>query len=66
MSDKKMIHLDEGAIKSELKDLVRNSVEETLNGLLVSASVIKCKKTSVKKCRYSSVRDVIWYTRICL
>lgn len=34
MSDKKMIHLDEGAIKSELKDLVRNSVEETLNGLL--------------------------------
>jgi putative transposase len=34
MSDEKMIHLNEGAIKSELKDLVRNSVEETLNGLL--------------------------------
>jgi len=34
MSDEKIIHLNEGAIKSELKDLVRNSVEETLNGLL--------------------------------
>ncbi|MDR1515666.1 MAG: transposase, partial [Synergistaceae bacterium] len=30
----KIIHLNEGAIKSELKDLVRNSVEETLNKLL--------------------------------
>ena len=34
MSDEKIIHLNEGAIKSELKELVRNSVEETLNGLL--------------------------------
>ena len=34
MSDEKIIHLNEGAIKSELKDLVRTSVEETLNGLL--------------------------------
>jgi hypothetical protein len=34
ISDEKMIHLNEGAIKSELKDLVRSSVEETLNGLL--------------------------------
>jgi len=34
MSDEKSIHLNEGAIKGELKDLVRNSVEETLNGLL--------------------------------
>ena len=33
MSDK-IIHLNEGAIKSELKDLVRHSVEETLNELL--------------------------------
>jgi len=30
----KIIHLNEGAIKNELKELVRNSVEETLNGLL--------------------------------
>ena len=30
----KIIHLNEGAIKQELKDLVRNSVEETLNELL--------------------------------
>lgn len=30
----KIIHLNEGAIKHELKELVRNSVEETLNGLL--------------------------------
>lgn len=30
----KIIHLNEGAIKQELKGLVRNSVEETLNGLL--------------------------------
>ena len=29
-----IIHLNEGAIKNELKELVRNSVEETLNGLL--------------------------------
>jgi putative transposase len=29
-----IIHLNEGAIKQELKELVRNSVEETLNGLL--------------------------------
>ena len=31
---KKIIHLNEGAIKSELKELVRSSVEETLNDLL--------------------------------
>jgi len=30
----KIIHLNEGAIKQELKELVRNSVEETLNELL--------------------------------
>lgn len=30
----KIIHLNEGAIKHELKELVRNSVEETLNELL--------------------------------
>jgi len=30
----KIIHLNEGAIKQELKELVRNSVEETLNNLL--------------------------------
>jgi len=30
----KIIHLNEGAIKQELKELVRNSVEETLNDLL--------------------------------
>jgi transposase-like protein len=30
----KIIHLNEGAIKNELKELVRNSVEETLNKLL--------------------------------
>lgn len=31
---KKIIQLNEGIIKSELKELVRSSVEETLNGLL--------------------------------
>ena len=31
---KKIIQLNEGAIKEELKELVRGSVEETLNGLL--------------------------------
>lgn len=31
---KKIIQLNEGIIKDELKELVRNSVEETLNGLL--------------------------------
>ena len=30
----KIVQLNEGGIKSELKELVRNSVEETLNGLL--------------------------------
>jgi putative transposase len=30
----KIIHLNEGAIKNELKELVRHSVEVTLNGLL--------------------------------
>lgn len=30
----KIIHLNEGAIKNELKELVRHSVEETLNSLL--------------------------------
>lgn len=34
MSSNKIIHLNEGAIKQELKELVRNSVEETLNELL--------------------------------
>lgn len=30
----KIIHLNEGVIKQELKELVRHSVEETLNSLL--------------------------------
>ena len=30
----KIIHLNEGVIKQELKELVRHSVEETLNNLL--------------------------------
>jgi putative transposase len=34
MSSNKIIHLNEGAIKQELKELVRKSVEETLNELL--------------------------------
>ena len=34
MSDNKIIHLNEGAIKQELKELVRKSVEETINELL--------------------------------
>lgn len=34
MSDEKIMHLNENAIKGELKELVRSSVEETLNGLL--------------------------------
>lgn len=34
MSDEKIVHLNEGVIKSELKELVRNNVEKTLNGLL--------------------------------
>ncbi len=29
----------------------------------VSAPVIKCKKTPVKKCRFATERNVIWYTR---
>jgi putative transposase len=35
----KIIHLNEGAIKQELKELVRNSVEETLNELLEQEAV---------------------------
>ena len=34
MSTNKIIQLNEGMIKQELKDLVRTSVEETINGLL--------------------------------
>lgn len=34
MSTEKIIQLNEGMIKQELKDLVRTSVEETINGLL--------------------------------
>ena len=34
MSDERIIHLNEKAIKGELKEFVRNSVEETLNSLL--------------------------------
>jgi len=34
MSSNKIIHLNEGVIKQELKELVRTSVEETLNELL--------------------------------
>ena len=34
MSDEKIILLNEDAIKSGIKDMVRNSVEKTLNCLL--------------------------------
>ena len=30
----KIVKINEGAIKNELRELVRNSVEESLNGLL--------------------------------
>ena len=33
----KIIQLNEDAIKGELKELVRNSVEETLNNLLLGS-----------------------------
>ena len=36
MSDK-IIQLNEDLIKHDLKDLVRNSVEETLNALLLAS-----------------------------
>lgn len=53
MSDEKIIHLDEGAIKSELKELVRNSVEETLNGLLEqeAQALINAAKYERTECR---------------
>ena len=41
----KIIHLNEGAIKNELKELVRHSVEETLNSLLEQ----EAEEGSVKK-----------------
>jgi len=42
----KIIHLNEGAIKQGLKELVRSSVEETLNGLLEAeaAELLKAGK----------------------
>lgn len=42
----KIIHLNESAIKQELKDLVRHSVEETLNNLLdqEAAALIDAEK----------------------
>ena len=42
----KIIQLNEGIIKEELKDLIRNSVEETLNGLLdkKSAELTNCRQ----------------------
>ena len=42
----KIIHLNEGAIKQELKELVRHSVEETLNNLLdqEAAALIDAEK----------------------
>ena len=35
MSINKIIQLNKGMIKQELKDLVRASVEETINGLAI-------------------------------
>ena len=42
MSDK-IIQLNEDLIKNDLKDLVRNSVEETLNALLDKEAEEKIK-----------------------
>jgi putative transposase len=47
MSSNKIIHLNEGAIKQELKELVRNSVEETLNELLEQEAA-----ELINACRY--------------
>lgn len=41
---KKIIQLNEGIIKDELKELVRSSVEETLNGLLEAEELINASK----------------------
>jgi hypothetical protein len=41
---KKIIQVNEGAIKEELKELVRGSVEETLNDLLEKESQ-NCRRT---------------------
>ena len=43
----KIIHLNEAAIKSELKELVRSSVEETLNELLDQEAQALTKKKSL-------------------
>lgn len=45
----KIIHLNEGVIKEELNELVRKSVEDTLNTLWYSVN----KKYNLNSCKFS-------------
>ena len=60
MSSNKIIHLNEGVIKQELKELVRTSVEETLNELLEqeAAELINAGRYAVLK----TARDIVQVT----
>lgn len=49
----KIIHLNEGAIKQELKELVRHSVEETLNNLLDQEAA---ELTNASRCECTAER----------
>ncbi|BAK98056.1 putative transposase orfB for insertion sequence element [Oscillibacter valericigenes Sjm18-20] len=53
-------------IYNENPDNDNYGVGRILLALTLSAPVIKCKKTPVKKCRFAAERNAIWYTRICL
>ena len=57
---KYIIQLNEESVKSELKELVRNNVEETLNELLNKeaeelTNAVKCERTRLGKV---TVRDI--------
>ena len=45
----KIINLNKGAIKNELKELVRNNGEETLNGLLALTNAVKYERNEERQ-----------------
>lgn len=63
MSDN-IIQLNEQVIKTELKDSVKQSIEETLNNLLDQKALIEMYLAGVSVHRVEDITEALWGSRV--
>ena len=51
-----VIQIDEGQVRGHLDEMVRSTVEETLNGLLDAEADRLCNPISQRSCRLNAIR----------